>query len=71
MGFSLAACSARAPLVVALDTSCERYTRYHATAEQKASFHKDEEDGVHLWRPLVLWLASFNSQFDKTCGAGK
>jgi hypothetical protein len=57
--------------VTAIDTTCERLTRYHATAGQKEAFHKDAQESAPVWRELVLWLASFDSEFDKTCGAGK
>jgi hypothetical protein len=40
-------------------------------AAQKEAFDEDEKEGIHLWHELVLWLASFNIQFDKACGAGK
>lgn len=59
---SVAACSP-APVVTAVDTTCQRFTRYHATAEQKAAFHANET----LWGPLVRWLAGFNEEHRKAC----
>jgi hypothetical protein len=59
------------PVVKAVDTTCELSTRYHATIQQKELFHKGEEEDTRLWREPVVWLASFDIEFDKTCGGGK
>jgi hypothetical protein len=50
-------------ITVVADTFCTRTTRYHATDGQKAAFKADRA----LWQPLVDWLASFNTERDKTC----
>lgn len=59
---SVAACSPP-PVVTAVDTTCQRFTRYYATAEQKAEFHGNET----MWGSLVRWLAGFNEEYKKAC----
>ena len=58
----LTGCSGPA-VVTAVDTTCQRFTRYYATAEQKAAFHTNET----MWGSLVRWLASFNEEYRKAC----